>query len=76
MNIIYLYKDGANVFINANTISRMSFEKSDALKQSERVVKVVFTDGSTGTYVGHRNVEKALFAKASTGESTTEAEVE
>ena len=46
-----------NIFLNENSIARISFCKDDSLKSCDRCVKVQFTDGSTGTYFAHRNVE-------------------
>lgn len=60
MVILKLYKDNAEVFINLETVQRMSFEKKEELRQSDREVKIQFTDGSTGIYVGHRDTAKAL----------------
>ena len=60
MNFISLWKDGTSVFVNVEQIQRISFGRKDGLKESEREVKIQFIDGSTGTYVGHRNIIKAL----------------
>lgn len=63
MDIIELYRDDATVFVNLDTVSRISFATSKDLRQSDRVVKVVFTDGSKAEYVGHRNLQKVLSGK-------------
>ena len=49
-----------NIFLNENSIARISFCKDDSLKSCDRCVKVQFTDGSTGTYFAHRNVENGI----------------
>lgn len=70
MKIIQLYRDGSEVFVNLETVSRMSFTKSDKLRQSDREVKIIYTDGSNGTYVGHRNLAKSLAALSSNTQKT------
>lgn len=57
-------KDGAEIFLKSCDIQRISFTKSETLAQSQRIAKVVFTDGSTGEYVAHRDVVKAFWAMA------------
>lgn len=53
-------KEGSNVFFNMCEVVRIAFEKDETLKQSERAVKVVFKNGDKGTYICHRDTEKAL----------------
>lgn len=63
-NFIKVWTNDVTVFLNANEILRISFAKDENLRQSERVVKVQFKEGSTGTYIGHRSLE-AAFSKTS-----------
>ena len=70
---IEAWANDTQAYLNVSDISRISFAKKDGLKSSLRETKVQFRDGSTGTYVTHRNMQK-LFAttlgKALAGEST------
>lgn len=59
---IEAWNDGIQVFLNPEQVQRIGLAKSGALKQSQRNAKVVFADGSTGTYIVHRNVIKQLKA--------------
>lgn len=64
-------------YLNTSDISRISFAKKEGLKESERETKVQFKDGSTGTYVTHRKMQKlfaATLGKAIAGESTEASE--
>lgn len=74
-HFISVWTTDATAYLNTDEIARISFAKKEDLKSSEREVKVQFRDGSTGTYVGHRNTEK-LFAdstKVCACEASTEA---
>lgn len=57
---INVYTKDSDVFLNLEEIQRISFSKSDTLKQSERLVKVVFTDGQKGEYIAHRDLQSAM----------------
>lgn len=58
-DFINVWTNEANVFLNTKEIARISFAKGgEDFRQSDRIVKVQFKDGSTGEYIGHRNLEK------------------
>lgn len=54
--------EDAEVFLKVCDIQRISFAKDDKLAQSERAAKVVFSDGTTGSYIAHRNVAKTFWS--------------
>ena len=71
MNFIEAKANGVTVFINLETVSRMSVAratedqlKSGELKSSDRVIKVVFTYGDRAEYIMNRGFHKALNQKA------------
>lgn len=61
-DFINVWTSEAVVFLNTKEIARISFAKKEELRQSERVVKVQFKDGSHGEYVGHVSLQKAFEA--------------
>ena len=68
--------ESSDVVLNSDAIARASFAKTDELKQSERLMKVLFTDGSTGEYVIHRNEVKRLKDELKSCACEKEVEVE
>lgn len=57
---IRVEKDGASVFLDKDSIMKLSISKDDSLRQSERLVKVEFKNGTTGVYTIHRKSESSL----------------
>ena len=53
-------KDDASVFLVKESIMKLSIGKDESVRQSERLVKVEFNNGSTGTYKIHRDSEEKL----------------
>ena len=68
--------ESSDVVLNSDTIARASFARKDDLRQSERSMKVLFTDGSTGEYIIHRNEVKRLKGELKSCTCEKEAEVE
>ena len=57
---IRVEKDGASVFLDKDSIMKLSISKDGSLRQSERLVKVEFKNGTTGVYTIHRKSESSL----------------
>ena len=57
---IKVEKEGASVFLDKDSIMKLSVSKDASLKQSERLVKVEFKNGTTGTYTINRRAESSL----------------
>ena len=57
---IEAYKEGSMIFLKLDKIQRIGLTKSKDIRESERIAKVVFVDGSKGEYIIHRDIIKLL----------------
>lgn len=75
MKFINVYTENADVLLNPDCIQRVSFAKDEALRQSERRVRVLFTDNSKGEYIINRK-DLAVLKEANAGKVCACQEVE
>lgn len=73
MNLIEVKANEAPVIINMDTVSRMSVTKSTV--QGERLLKVVFKDGSKGEYSTKSATTNALFNRCISTKNDKKSEV-